>query len=206
MHAAAKETLNAIMEEFIDHVIGLLVDVSRDVSHKEQMGVVLCFVNKMGIVKERFVGAVHVQHTSSLSLEAAIDSLLAEHSLSLSRVHSQGYDGASNMRCKFNGLKTLILNENKRACSINCFSQLQLTLVALARDNNYVGDLFDEIGKLLNVMGGSCKGYDLLHEKQAERVKEALRNDEIETGRGLYQQPAPRRVGETCWGSHYKSL
>ena len=46
------------------------------------------------------------------------------------------------MQGKFNGLKTLILNENKYAYSIHCFShQLQLTLVALARKNNYVGDL-----------------------------------------------------------------
>lgn len=92
MHAAAKETLNAILEEFKDDVFGLLVDRSGDVSHKEQMGVVLRFVNKMGIVKERFIGVVHVQDTSSLSLKAGIDSLLVKHSLSLSRVHSQGYD------------------------------------------------------------------------------------------------------------------
>ena len=59
--AAAKETLNAIMEEFKDDVFGLLVDESGDVSHKEQMSVVLHFVNKMGIVKEQFAGVVHVQ-------------------------------------------------------------------------------------------------------------------------------------------------
>ena len=53
VHAAAKETLNAIMEEFKDDVFDLLVDVSGDVSHKEQTGVVLHFVNKMGIVNER---------------------------------------------------------------------------------------------------------------------------------------------------------
>jgi len=52
-------------------------------------------VNKMGIVKEWFVGVVHVQNTSSLSLKAGIDSLLAEHSLSLSKLCSEGYDGAS---------------------------------------------------------------------------------------------------------------
>lgn len=111
------------------------------------MGIVLRFVNKMRIFKERFVGVVHVQDTSALSLKAGTDSLLAEYTLSLSMVHSQGYDGASNMQGKFNGLKMLILNENKCAYSIHCFfHQLQLTLVALARDNNYVGDLFDEIG------------------------------------------------------------
>ena len=61
VHVTAKETLNAIMEEFKDDVFGLLVDESGNVSHKEQMGVVLHFVNKMGIVKEQFVGVIHVQ-------------------------------------------------------------------------------------------------------------------------------------------------
>jgi len=60
VRATAKETLKAILEEFKDDVFGLLVDKSGGLSHKEQMGVVLCFVNKMGIVKERFVGVVHV--------------------------------------------------------------------------------------------------------------------------------------------------
>ena len=77
VHAAAKETLNTIVEEFKNDVFGLLVDESGDVSHKEQMGVILRFVNKMGIVKERFIGVVHVHDTSSLSLKAGIDSLLA---------------------------------------------------------------------------------------------------------------------------------
>ena len=55
-------------------------------------------------------------------------------------------------------------------------------------------------------MGASCKRHDLLREKQAERVKEALKNDEIETRRGLNQQLAPLRAGDTRCRSHYKSL
>ena len=55
-------------------------------------------------------------------------------------------------------------------------------------------------------MGASCKRHDLLCEKQGESVKEALKNDEIETGRGLNQQLALIRTGDILWGSHYKSL
>jgi len=69
------------------------------------MAVVIHYVNKIGIVKERFIGVVHVQNTTSLSLKAGIDSLLAEHSLSLSRVRSQGYDGARNMQVNSMGLR-----------------------------------------------------------------------------------------------------
>jgi len=101
-----------------------------------------------------------------LSLKAGIDLLFSEYGLSLSRIQAQGYDGASNMQSKFKGLKTWILDENKSAYSIHCFShQLQLALVALARDHNHVGNLFDEVAKLLNVVRASHKCHDLLREK-----------------------------------------
>ncbi|GKB97348.1 zinc finger MYM-type protein 1-like protein, partial [Tanacetum coccineum] len=84
-----------------------------DSSCKEQMAVVLRYVNKKGYVIERFLGIVHVTDTCSLSLKEALESLLATHELSMSRIRGQGYDGASNMRGEFNGLKSLILNDNK---------------------------------------------------------------------------------------------
>ena len=56
------------------------------------------------------------------------------------------------------------------------------------------------------MVGASCKRHDLLREKQAERVKEALSNGNIESGRGLNQELAPVRAGDTRWGSHYRSL
>jgi hypothetical protein len=55
----ASEIVQSILEELGDDVFCLLVDESRDVSCKEQM-VVVRYVDKFGIVKERFVGVVHV--------------------------------------------------------------------------------------------------------------------------------------------------
>ena len=97
----AKEILQSILEELGDDVFCLLVDESRDVSCKEQMAVVLRYVDKCGIVKERFVGLMHVIETSSSCLKSSIDFLLAKFKLSLKQVRGQGYDGASNMRGEF---------------------------------------------------------------------------------------------------------
>jgi len=79
-------------------VFCLLVDESRDVSCKEQMAVVLRYVDKCGIVKERFLGLVHVSETTSICLKSSIDSLFAKFKLSPKQVRGKGYDGASNMR------------------------------------------------------------------------------------------------------------
>ena len=93
----------------------LLVDESRDVAVKEQMAIVFRYVDKMGCVIERFIGIVHVKNTSAKSLKIAIDAFFVKYGLSLTSLRGQGYDGASNMRGEFNGLKTLILRENKFA-------------------------------------------------------------------------------------------
>ncbi|KAI3814995.1 hypothetical protein L1987_14645 [Smallanthus sonchifolius] len=55
-----EEVLKKIFEELGDDVFSILVDESRDISKKEQMVVVLRYVDKLGLVKERFIGLVHV--------------------------------------------------------------------------------------------------------------------------------------------------
>ncbi|XP_041995749.1 uncharacterized protein LOC121745871 [Salvia splendens] len=93
-NACASEVTLAIVKDIGDRVFTILVDEARDVSLKEQMGVVLRYVNSEGYVIERFLGIVHVTDTCSHSLKNAIDALLSKHNLSLSRVRGQGYDGA----------------------------------------------------------------------------------------------------------------
>ncbi|KAJ0692752.1 hypothetical protein HanPI659440_Chr15g0589491 [Helianthus annuus] len=93
----AQEVLKKIFEELGDDVFSILVDESRDISKKEQMAVVLRYVDKLGFVKERFIGLVHVTETTALSLKSSIDELSARYSLSLGSIRGQGYDGASNM-------------------------------------------------------------------------------------------------------------
>ncbi|KAH7679324.1 Ribonuclease H-like protein [Dioscorea alata] len=184
---AASETIKAIINELGDDLFAILVDESRDVSNKEQMALVLRYMNNRGCIVERFLAIVHVSDTTALSLKEAIESMFSKHGLSLSRLREQGYDGASNMRGEFNGLKSLILKESEFAFYIHCFAhQLQLTLVA-------------NVGCLLNVVGASCKRYDILRESQASRVAEALKNDELASGKGLNQEISLKHAGDTRW-------
>ncbi|EOA25911.1 hypothetical protein CARUB_v10019292mg [Capsella rubella] len=149
----AEEVVKSVIQE-IDHgVFGLLVDESADISHKEQMAVVFRFVDKSVEVKERFIGVVHVKETSSASLKYAIDNLFAKYGLSLKKLRGQGYDGASNMK------------ENNAAYYVHCFAhQLQLVVVAIAKKHFEVGDFFDMISTLVNVVGASCKRQDMIRE------------------------------------------
>ena len=144
-------------------MFSLIVDESRDISSKEQMTIVLRYVDKNGNVIERFVGIEHVTDTSALSLKTAIDSFFSRYGLSISRLRGQGYDEASNMRGEFNGLKALILKENESAFYVHCFAhQLQLALVVVAKSHIDITGLFYWITQVVNIIGAFAKRYDIL--------------------------------------------
>nr|XP_016497878.1 PREDICTED: uncharacterized protein LOC107816656 [Nicotiana tabacum] len=104
------ETIKAIIEDLNGDYFSLLVDESIDVSRKEQMAIVLRYVDKKESVMERFIGIVHVRDTSVLSLKKVIVDLLVHHSLSLSFIRGQCYDGESNMQGELVLLVSNILN------------------------------------------------------------------------------------------------
>ena len=161
VNATAYKTTNAIIEDLDSGFFSILVDESCDISIKEQMAIVLRYVDKKGIVTKRFLGIVHV--ASALSLKAAIEFLFCKYELSLSRLGGQGYDGASNMQGEFNGLKTLILKENKSAFYVHCFAyQLQLTLVAVANKHIGITEFFSFVSKIVTIVGASCKKQEFL--------------------------------------------
>lgn len=140
IHACAKETTKAIFEELNDGFFSILADDFVDISDKKQMALRLRYVNQKGEVCERFIGVVHVPNTTSLTLLAAIESLLMEYSLTFSQVRGQGYDGASDMQGTINGLKTIVQNECPQAYFVHCFEhQLQLTQVAISKKNSDCG-------------------------------------------------------------------
>jgi hypothetical protein len=189
IHCCALETRKKIIEELGDEPYAILADESSDISHKEQLALCLRYVDKLGRPCEHFIGVVHVDDTTSLSLKKAIEGLLVSNGLSMQQIRGQGYDGASNMKGDIKGLKTLIRQESPSAYYIHCFAhQLQLVLVAVAKGNTDCKTFFDQVSILLNIVGVSCKRHDMLRNARLENVKKALECGEIESGSGLHQE------------------
>jgi hypothetical protein len=76
--------VDSIITEIGSDVFCILVDESADVSDKEQMAVVLRYVDN-GVLKERLIGVVHVSETTTLCLKSNIDKLFTKYKLRLSR-------------------------------------------------------------------------------------------------------------------------
>jgi hypothetical protein len=75
--------VKSIVDEIGGGVFCLLVDESADISNKEQMAVVLRFVENFGAIKERLIGVVHVNETSASCLRFNIDYLFSKYGLSI---------------------------------------------------------------------------------------------------------------------------
>ncbi|KAH1195850.1 Zinc finger MYM-type protein 1 [Glycine max] len=205
--ACACEITQQIVCDIADDVFCVLIDESGDVAGKKQMVVVIRYVNSECLVKERFLGIVSVKETSAKSLKEALEKLLSINGLSLSSIRGQGYDGASNMRGKFGGLRTLIQNENPSAYYVNCFAhQLQLALAACAKTHKDVSGFFGKVNMLVNFIRSSNKRQELLRDKQVSQFAKLIEDGQIETGCGLNQESSIARAGDTCWGSHFRTL
>lgn len=139
----------------------------------------------------------------AISLKEAVGDPLLAHGLRISKLRGQGYDGASNMRGEFNGIKSPILKENNKAYYVHCFAhQLQLALVAIAKNHIRICKLFLLLTNVVNVVGGSCKRKDSLREQQVAQIIEALENEKITSGQGLNQESTLARPCDTRWSSY----
>ncbi|XP_028085988.1 zinc finger MYM-type protein 1-like [Camellia sinensis] len=208
VNVAAFETINVIIRDLGDTLFfSILIDEARDISINEQMTVIIRYVDKKSQVIEHFLGIEHVANTNALSLKQAVENLFSRLRLSISKLQGQGYDGGRNMQGEFNGLKTLILKENPCAYYVYCFAhQLQLALLTVAKNRNQIALLFTLVSNVVNVVEASCKRRDIVREKQAAKVAEALNTEELSSGQGLNQETTLKRAGDTRWGSHYGTL
>ena len=184
LHVFSTKVKKAIREEIGDSKFCIIVDEARDESKREQMAIVLRYVDKAGFIRERFFDLVHVKDTSALTLKNEISDVLSQHCLDIQNIRGQGYDGASNMRGEWKGLQALFLNNCPYAYYVHCFAhRLQLALVAASREVLSVHLFFSNLNFIINVVGASCKRHDELQAAQAAEIAHLIAIDELETGK-----------------------
>ncbi|XP_058756091.1 uncharacterized protein LOC131629320 [Vicia villosa] len=190
----------SIREEIGDSKFCIVVDEARDESKKEQMALVLRFVDKVGLIQEIFFDVAHVKDTTSLTLKEAIYDILSRHNLDVSNIRGQGYDGASNMRGEWNGLQALFMKDCPYAYYVHCFAhRLQLALVTSSREVKPVHNFFEKMIFIVNVVCSFTKRHDKLQASQLEEIAHLLEIDEIVTSKGSNQVVTLKRAGDTRW-------
>ncbi|XP_021803306.1 zinc finger MYM-type protein 1-like, partial [Prunus avium] len=183
-HKIQKEILNIFankVRKMIRDEIGedgnfcILIDEALDDSKKEQMAIILRFVGRDGHIRERFFDIVSVHDTNSLTLKTDICKVLGKHSLLVSNMRDQGYDGASNMRGQWSGLQALFLNDCPYAYYIHCFAhRLQLALNAAAKEIGLVWRFFSMLNNIVNFVCASAKRHSELKLTRQAEIEDLL--------------------------------
>ncbi|XP_050376814.1 uncharacterized protein LOC126794199 [Argentina anserina] len=185
----------------------ILVDEAVDVSNREQMAIILRFVDCHGFIRERFFKVICVGDTCSQTLKNEISKVLAQYDLQVENMRGQGYDGASNMRGQFNGLQALFREECKYAYYVHCFAhRLQLALIASSRGVHDVWQFFSSLNVIVNFVDSSAKRHSALRVIREEEIADLVAAGKLETGMGANQTTTLQRAGATRWGSHFRSI
>ncbi|VVA36163.1 PREDICTED: zinc finger MYM-type 1, partial [Prunus dulcis] len=79
-------------------------------------------------------------------------------------------------------------------------------LVAVAKKHSEIAYLFTMVSNVVNVVGASAKHRDMLREKHADVIFEALNNNELLSGQGLNPETNLKRSSDTRWSSYYNCL
>ncbi|XP_028057066.1 uncharacterized protein LOC114261061 [Camellia sinensis] len=77
VNVAAFETINVIIRDLGDALFSILIDEACDISIKEQMTVVIRYVDKKGQLIKCFLGIEHVANTNALSLKQAVENVFS---------------------------------------------------------------------------------------------------------------------------------
>ncbi|CAN1286332.1 Zinc finger MYM-type protein 1 [Linum perenne] len=196
----------AIREEVGDASFSMLVDEAQDAAGREQMAIILRFVNSSGVLTERFFGIKSVVNTTSATLKEVICGMLSEHNLPIQKLRGQGYDGSSNMSGQYNGLKALFLQDCPYAYFVHCFAhRLQLTLVAAAKNCGPIWRFYSLLDKIINLVKSSPKrSTELLACRRPATISPIFCS--VETGKGANQSTSLQRACATRWSSHFFSV
>uniref|UniRef100_A0A3B4XMQ3 DUF4371 domain-containing protein n=1 Tax=Seriola lalandi dorsalis TaxID=1841481 RepID=A0A3B4XMQ3_SERLL len=111
----------------------VIMDCTPDISHKEQLSIVLRIVNcepSVGVsIAEHFIGFIDIEDTTGRGLTETLLEHLQKHNLNISDCRGQSYDNGSNMMGQKQGVQARILQNNSKALCVP-FSSHTLNLVA----------------------------------------------------------------------------
>ncbi|CAK8544459.1 unnamed protein product [Lathyrus sativus] len=185
LHILSSRVKKYISEEIGDFKFCIIVDEARDESKKEQMSLILRFVDKNSFIQERFFGLARVSGTTSLTLKQKVCDILSLHNLDVSNIRGQGYDGVSNMRGEWIGLKEIFMKDCPYAYYVHCFAhRLQLALVTTSREVKPIHQFFEKLTLIVNVVCFSTKHHGELQASQLAENEHLLEIGEIVTSKG----------------------
>lgn len=157
----------------------VIMDCTPDVSHNEQLSVLLRIVNceltKGVSIHEHFMGFLVADDTTGQGLLQLFLGHLERLGLDLSNCRGQSYDNGSSMQGKTQGVQARMLELNPKALCVPCGSHtLNLVVGDAAKSSTISLGYFGTLQRLYNLFSSSVQHWTILQEHVKDLSVKAL--------------------------------
>ena len=136
----------------------IMSDEAADISNKENLSVMIRFLDSTKTVREEFVGFYLCEDgTTGAAIKDLIIGAVADLRLSMDDCRGQCYDGAGNMSGRLNGASSLIRAEHDKAIYVHCMNHRLNLCVADTCQLPLVRNMMDVVRKLSEFFDNSPK-------------------------------------------------
>lgn len=187
----AETVLENILKEIKDaKYFSFIVDSTPDISHTDQLTMVIRYVNPKGVAIERFIKFIPNIGHKAIDMLTCVLELFEKYDIDIMDCRGQSYDNASNMSGKYNGLQARIKEINSKACFVPCAAHsLNLVGVNAASCCLSAVSYFMFVQEIYNFFSASPHRWQLLKEQLF--------------GKGLN---LPKALSTTRWSARARSV
>ena len=134
----------------------VMMDEASDFGRKEQVSVIVRYVDKDFIIQERLVNIEQTDSTDAESLFQIMLSSFSKVGLTMDKLIGQCYDGASNMSGANAGLQAKVKAIQPKAIYTHCYAHCtNLVLVEVTSSNQYSRNFFGVLQNLYTFLEAS---------------------------------------------------
>lgn len=152
-------------------MFSVMADGEADTSNKENLSLVLRYVDSSKNIREEFVGfRLCGDETTGNAIRVLIINLVRDLGLTMDNCRGQSYDGAGNMAGRYVGASTLIQHQFPKAIYVHCMNHRLNLCVADTCSLAMVQDMMGTVRKLSEFFRNSPKRQNHL----VVKIKELL--------------------------------
>lgn len=152
-------------------MFSVMADGAADTSNKENLSLVLRYVDSSKNIREEFVGyRLCGDETTGNAIRVLIIYLVRDLGLTMDNCRGQSYDGAGNMAGRYVGASTLIQHQFPKAIYVHCMNHRLNLCVADTCSLAMVQDMMGTVRKLSEFFRNSPKRQNHL----VVKIKELL--------------------------------